>query len=104
SPGWRPSAQISAAAERVIQSKVASPTSSVIFEVDENSTEDALSSQQPSQFGHHSPLQQRNTPLVTEDQRQNDVSGGVGPPKSPEQDHTHVEHDPPTTPMFNSEV
>ena len=39
SPGWRPSAQISAAAERVIQSKVAGPTSSVIFEVDENSME-----------------------------------------------------------------
>ena len=27
-----------------------------------------------------------------------------GPPKSPEQDHTHVEHDPATTPKFNSEV
>ena len=48
SPGWRPSAQISAAAERVIQSTVAEPVSSVIFEVDENSMEHALSSRQSS--------------------------------------------------------
>jgi hypothetical protein len=103
SPGWRPSAQISAAAARVIQSTVDGPVSSIVFNVDDNSMEGTFSLRELSEFGHHSPLERPNTAPVTQYQRQNDLPDSVALPGSREQDHGHVEDDPAATLKIKSE-